>query len=630
MVLCGLCATAACAQTVIYDFEYASEDDLRAEWEASANAAVGLSTDVAAGSAGDQSLRLDFQFPSIEWATETAKGPWLAEVLAADPAQYLSLRLKGDPAFLGADFRTFYLYAYDDAGNFGRWGTAIPTTPDWKVINFQISAIEKPWDAPALPDFTRLARFAFFQYGSQTAIEPYAASIQVDDLSLRDTPLSEDVAGTESVVEAFEYASTDDLVAAWQPSANAVVELSDSVAPRSTGKTSLKATFNFQSIEWATESVRGPELASPLTIAPGQFLTLRIQGDSAFAAADFRSFYLYAYDDSGNFGRWGAPVPTTADWQILNFAANLIEKPWDAPALPDLARIVRFAVFQYGSQAAIEPYTASIHLDDIEVRNAPLTEFPPASAPRSLIDDFEGYTSDESLMAFYGYMNSPATTTTSAGLETPAPQGARALRLAIGFSAGQYPWGSVRSPVVAPFSLPTNAVVSVRFKGDASLASVADAATSFWVTFYDAAGSPIHYSTDAAPVISPEWTQITARFADFRGTDTADVGNLVRWRILVQGWEGTAESAEASGTFVVDDIRVEVPAAERPTLTLTRNGAALVLGMEGLVAGTTYEVRTSSDLRQWSRATEIQATSSTATWGVTPGGASAFYQVVAR
>ena len=150
----------------------------------------------------------------------------------------------------------------------------------------------------------------------------------------------------QTVIESFEYASTDDLLAAWTPSANAVAALSESVSPRSSGTNAMSVTFNFPSMAWATESVQGLPLSSPVAIGPAQYVTLRIKGDPAFATTDFRNFYLYAYDGAGNFGRWGAPAPINTNWQVLNFSASGIEQPWNSPALPDLSQIVQFAIFQ--------------------------------------------------------------------------------------------------------------------------------------------------------------------------------------------------------------------------------------------------------------------------------------------
>ncbi|MBL9137812.1 MAG: hypothetical protein JNK85_18225 [Verrucomicrobiales bacterium] len=620
------------AQTSIESFEYATGDDLVAAWQGSPNAIVSATDKVAPTAIGKMALQVQFNFPSVEWTTEFINGPELPEPVAIGSEQYLSFRIKGDPAFLPADFKNLYLYAYDDAGNFGRWGTAIPTTDVWQIFNFPASAIEKPWNSTELPDLGRIVKFAFYQYGSQAAIEPYTATIAIDELTVRDTPLSEVPTTVESVVEAFEYATDEDLVVAWKGSGNAIVTRSDSVAPRATGKSSMQVEFHFGSSEWATETVTGSPLAAPIAIGSGQYLTLRIKGDPAFAASDFKNFYLYAYDEAGNFGRWGAPVPTTTDWEIFNFNAANIEKPWDSPGLPDLGRIVRFSVFQYGSQAALEPYTATIHLDELMVRNTPLSEFPLPSAPRALIDDFESYSNDTALLDFYSYLNSPATTATTATLATPAPQGSKALQLAIDFAAGQYPWGSVRSPVLQAFSLPTNAVVTVRVKGDPNLASVVDDGTSFWLSFYDKNGQGINYVSDGAVVASGDWTTLEAKFSDFNNTDTVDVGNLVRWRILVQGWTGTAESAPLSATFQVDDIRIGTTAAEPPQLAIARDGSNLVITLGKLVPGKSYELRSTANVAQWpmSGGTTVTATGSTATVPITPGPAATFFKLVEK
>lgn len=62
-------------------------------------------------------LGVEFQFASQAWATAFAKGTDLAEPVAIGPSQFVSFRVKGNPAFVAADFRSLYLYAYDDAGD---------------------------------------------------------------------------------------------------------------------------------------------------------------------------------------------------------------------------------------------------------------------------------------------------------------------------------------------------------------------------------------------------------------------------------------------------------------------------------------------------------------------------------
>jgi len=601
-------------ELVVETFEYAGTNELRAAWTTSANTVVALSDSVAPLSPGKNSMSVAFNFPSMEWATEFVKGPTLSNAVSIGSAQYVTLRIKGDLAFAAADFRTFFLYAYDVSGNFGRWGAPVPTNADWQILNFSASSIEKPWNSPSLPDLGKIVQFAIYQYGSEKAIPAYTATIAVDDLMIRNTPLTESPVVAESVIEDFEYATEEDLLTAWGSSANALLTLSDSVAPKSPGQKALSVTFNFPSAAWTTESVRGPRLAAPLAIGNKQYLTFRIKGDPAFANTDFQSVFLYAYDDVGNFGRWGGPVPTNADWQIFNFSAGSIAQPWDSPALPDLGRIVRFTFFQYGSEQAIEPYTATVLVDDLMVRNSPLIEFDAPAAFRPLLDDFEGYADDAALQGFYSYENSPAATVTTALLATPAPQGSKALKLTIDFAAGQYPWGSVRSGIVAPFSLPTNAAVTLRFKGDPALASVADGDTSFYLSFYDKAGRRIDFITAGAPVISSEWTTLQARLENFGDTSTVDIGNLVQWRLLVQAYKGVPEQAAMSAALYVDDLRIGILPAAPPSLSVTRDGTSLVLSASGLVSGKKYGLDVSADLKQWTPGTPITANASTATW----------------
>lgn len=546
-------------ESVVETFDYAGNAELTAAWKGSSGAQVQLSDAVAAASVGTNALRVVFNFPSVEFATETVTGPQLSSPVSVAPGQYVSFRVKGDPAFAAADFRNLYLYAYDASGNFGRWGAPVPTSAEWQILNFAAHTIEKPWDSPALPNLGNLVKFAFFQYGSEQAIAPYSATVYLDEIRIGNSPFTDPAPIQERLVEGFEYTLEEELLAAWTGSLRAVLSLTPEVAPRSLGTNALKIEFTFPSGEWATESVSGPTLAQPIAIGTSQYLTFRLKGDPAFSAADFRNLYLYAYDTEGNFGRWGSEVPATGEWKIFNFAAGTLEKPWNSVALPNLNQINRFAFFQYGSQAAIEEYAATLTLDDLQVRNAPLVEFPAPAAPRVLIDDFESYADAAALRTFYSSVNSPATTTTTASLASPAAQGSKALELNITFAPGMYPWGSVRSSAVTPFSFPTNAVASFRFKGDASLALLSDPGTSVWLSFYDANGGAIHHVRNASVVTSDEWVTVEARLADFGDTSSVDVGNLVGWRILVQGWEGTVESSAQPGTFLVDDVRIAVP-----------------------------------------------------------------------
>ncbi|MBN8247836.1 MAG: hypothetical protein J0L84_10375 [Verrucomicrobia bacterium] len=549
-------------EQVVDAFEYADTAALSAAWVPSANATLDLSTAIAPAAPGAKALKVRFEFPSVAFTTELVTGPDLPAPIAIAFDQYLSFRIKGDPAFAAADFRNLYLYAYDGAGNFGRWGAPVPTGGDWQIFNFRASTIEQPWNSTALPNLGNIVRFAFVQYGSEAAIAAYSATIEVDELAVRNTPLTDPAPPQEQLVEGFEYADDETLAASWGASPRTLASLSDDVSPRSTGLKSMKLEFNFASAEWVTESVSGPLLETRVSIGAAQYVTFRVKGDPAFAASDFHNLYLYVYDAEGHFGRWGAEVPETAEWKVLNFPASAIEQPWNSAALPDLNQIVRFAFFQYGSQAALAEYSATVLLDEVMIRNTALTEFPLPSAPRVLIDDFEGYADSAALNGFYSAVTSPVATTTAATLAGAAPQGTGALQLDIAFAAGQYPWGSVRSAVVAPFSFPSNAVASFRFKGDPALAAAADAGTSVWLSFFDANGRAIHWVTSGGVVTSGEWTTVQSGLNGFGDTSTVDIGNLVQWRLLVQGWQGTAESGGLSGTFLMDDVRLAVPSLQ--------------------------------------------------------------------
>jgi hypothetical protein len=426
------------------------------------------------------------------------------------------------------------------------------------------------------------------------------------------------------MIEDFdEYTNNAALLAAWSPQ-TATLSLSSYVDPKSTSTNSMEVNVYFPSNAWQTEVITGPMLPAPIAIAPTQYVTLRVAGDPVFTNATFQTLFIYAFDGATNFGRWGSPVPTTTtNWQVFNFLASGIEQPWNSPGLPNMTNIVQFDFYLYGQgDPPGVAYSATVYIGDLEIRNTPLIEFPPPSPMRALIDDFEEYADDAALTNFYTYVDSPAATVTTASIATPAPQGTNCLELAIDFAPGQYPWGSVLSAFVAPFSLPTNAVVSLWFKGDPTLAPVADDGTTFWLSFYDEAGNAINFSTPAAPVISSEWTNLTASFDQFWSTTIVDTGNLVQWRILVEGWMGTTNSPALSGTFYVDDIWITVP----PVLSVVLEEGALNLLMDSLIPGTTYTLRMSADLSQWTTTT-IQATSTNATRPLPAGQQKGFFQL---
>lgn len=435
-----------------------------------------------------------------------------------------------------------------------------------------------------------------------------------------------------TMLEDFEYATEAEFLAYWIPTGGATPTLSADVAPGAAGDACMKVEFNFASIAWATEIITGPSLFPPrfdyVSIAPEQYVTFRLRGDPAFAVSDFSNLYLYVYDANGDFARWGVQMPLSEDWQIINLAGDGYQFPWDASGTIDMASIEKIAFVQYGSQAAIDPYTATIHVDEVQIRDEPLTEFPPPSEPRALIDDFEGYADDEALRSFYSYENSWHPTVTVASLETPAPQGNQALKLAIDFATGQYPWGSVRSPILEPFSIPADAVVTLSFKGDPALAERADAGTVFWLSFYDAAGNAMNYITDAAPVISSDWTTLEATVDDFGGSGTIDIGNLVQWRILVEGWE--ADQPALSGAFYVDDIRVSRPVNPQPMLSAILDGARVRLEMTLLTPGAHYDLESSDDFDEWTVVATIAADTDTATWLVDADGEMAYFRLVEK
>lgn len=622
----GLGANPVSAQTPIDAFEYATDDDLVAAWTPTANAVVSMTNQVASASPGKHSLRVEFNFPSTAWATEAVRGIDLPQPLAIDPAQYVTFRVHGDPAFTAADFRNLYLYAYDDAGNFGRWGAPTPNKAGWQVRNHPAGGMEKPWDSPALPDLSRIVRFAFFQYGSETAIPAYTAVVLIDDLQVRDTPLEDAPATGSPILADFEYASADQLTTAWVPSANAVVTLSDDVAPKASGRNSMRVEFRFPSGPWATESVSGPALPVPSSLGANQYLTFRVKGDPAFAAADFKQLYLYVYDDSGNFGRWGEAVPLTDTWQIRNHTAATIEKPWDSPGLPNLSRIVKIAFFQYGSEAALPEYTASLRVDDVVIRDEPLVDG--ALPPDTVINAFE-YASAEALTTEWVGGSGNVVVSPSDSVATTSG-GRTAMSLQFNFVSSAWTTEFVKGPVLSnAVAVARSQYLSFRLKGDPSFAA-ADF-RNLYLYAYDNEGN---FGRWGSPVPDTDTWQIVNYSAGtiekpWDSPALPNLDRLVRFAFFQYGSEAAIDPYTA--TILVDDLAIrstplsESP-AEPPVLKIQRSTTdALEIALSGLTPGRTYLLRSSPDLASWATATEITAVAAAASWTVSAPRGNGFY-----
>jgi hypothetical protein len=65
-----------------------------------------------------------------------------------------------------------------------------------------------------------------------------------------------------------------------------------------------------------------------------------------------------------------------------------------------------------------------------------------------------------------------------------------------------------------------------------------------------------------------------------------------------------------------------------PSLAIARTGDTLAFAMGNLSAGAAYELKTSSDLVQWTTAATITADSDTATWTAKADQPAAFFRLV--
>ncbi len=90
MLCCNCLAATVCGQTVIFDFEYPSNEDLRAAWH-SGLATLHLSADVCPGSKGSHSLRIERFFSTNSLQSETIIGPVLDQPMAILTNQCLAV-----------------------------------------------------------------------------------------------------------------------------------------------------------------------------------------------------------------------------------------------------------------------------------------------------------------------------------------------------------------------------------------------------------------------------------------------------------------------------------------------------------------------------------------------------------
>ncbi len=189
-IMLGACAFAvlAHAQSAIEGFEYSDNAALQAAWTPQ-SAALTLSPNHSPKSTGTTSLRVDRSFPANTTETEILTGPVLPTPIAISSTQYLSFRFAGSSPSTNASWQKLYLYAFDGAGNFGRWSAIVPKTTTWQVSSFPASRIEKPAESPALPDLSNIAQFKFYLTGQGPTGGVASATMYIDDLGFLQAPV---------------------------------------------------------------------------------------------------------------------------------------------------------------------------------------------------------------------------------------------------------------------------------------------------------------------------------------------------------------------------------------------------------------------------------------------------------
>jgi hypothetical protein len=96
-------------------------------------------------------------------------------------------------------------------------------------------------------------------------------------------------AGAQTIIENFEqYASDADIQAVWHADVNATLTLSSYVADHSRGSNSMRVAVSMPALAWQTTVITGPALPAPMSLAPTQYITLRIAGDPRFTNASYQ------------------------------------------------------------------------------------------------------------------------------------------------------------------------------------------------------------------------------------------------------------------------------------------------------------------------------------------------------
>ncbi len=194
------------------------------------------------------------------------------------------------------------------------------------------------------------------------------------------------MASAQTTIEGFEYGSDAALLSAWTPQ-SATLTTSANHSSKSTGTTSMRVDRTFPAGTTETEILTGPMLPAPIALAATQYLSLRIAGSAPSTNASWQKVYLYAFDGSGNFGRWSATVSKSTTWQVASFRGSAVETPSESPAPPDLSNIVQFKFYLTGQGATGGVATATMYLDDLGFLAAPMLSIVQTPTPHVLMEN---------------------------------------------------------------------------------------------------------------------------------------------------------------------------------------------------------------------------------------------------
>ena len=370
----GMVAVPMATDLVLDNFNiYADDSEIGAMYTNSGWLGTGTPYISTGGKDGSQCMKVDLTFDGTAWGggavTCVAREPF-----SLKDGQMVTLDIKGDSAKLTDGVLVFQFR--DQAGEVIRVvNSVVCKSPDWVTINMPYKIFEEgPYDAnPDVPaDRDNLVSWEFYVQGiGGTDVEPFEASVYVDNLTITDVPAP--VTG-DRVLDLFEYASD----AALSQNYLTTVESGRAVTTLSTDKTegthSMKLALSFLGTPWSTAGVNGIARA-PFVFKAGQKVSYSIKGDPSKLTNSAVLMVFQFQDSSGEIMRYLDSVgPISSEWTTVEIPYEAFqESPWDAKpeTAADRNNLVSWGFLVQGvGETDVPAFTANILIDNLVITSA--------------------------------------------------------------------------------------------------------------------------------------------------------------------------------------------------------------------------------------------------------------------